>query len=213
MSNSEENRFSSSKVATHLVDICGVSTSRQAVEYALKSDRKAVHKNQSGYKLMAHGIELLTKANTKPGVKVIDGASPFGAKTSSLKEVLRDGYQTVSICDPYVDVNTLDVLYKNLKRGATIKILTVVIKDVPQGTLSRLLNDLRSEGFDVEIRVYKKGTLHDRYLITEKQFVLSGNSLNYLGNKESFLVTLGEDIRQSMLATFNAHWKASTMWA
>ena len=46
-------------------------------------------------------------------------------------------------------------------------------------------------------------------IINSQTFWLSGNSLNHLGNKESFIVRLGEDLRQSMLAIFNSRWKVS----
>jgi len=37
------------------------------------------------------------------------------------------------------------------------------------------------KGFNIEVRVYKQSTLHDRYIMDDKSFWLSGNSLNYSG--------------------------------
>ena len=62
----------------------------------------------------------------------------------------------------------------------------------------------------VEVRVYKNSILHDRYIISDKNFWLCGNSLNYIGNKESFIVLLGDDIRQNMFSTYNCRWKIAT---
>lgn len=209
LSTEGNDRFSSFEIANHLIEKAGLPTSRQAVESALQKNTKECHKNKSGYKLMHDGQEALRKEMAQEGVRFIDANKPFTAKSSTLKEFLDNTYKEVSICDPYIDVNTLDVLFRNFEKGVSIKILTANIIDKPIGTFSRLLKDLVNEGYKIEVKVYPHSELHDRYIMTDKEFLLSGNSLNYLGKKESFLVLLGEDIRQSMLTTFNSRWKSS----
>ena len=78
------------------------------------------------------------------------------------------------------------------------------------GIFSRHLAELRKENYQIEVGVYSSSDLHDRYIMDEKSFWLSGNSLNHLGDKESFIVCLGEDVRQSMMTTFNNRWKVTT---
>lgn len=50
---------------------------------------------------------------------------------------------------------------------------------------------------------YPSSHLHDRYIMDDSHFWFSDNSLNFLGNKESFIVSLGEDIRSSMSEVSN----------
>lgn len=203
-----KDRFSSTEIANFLIEKIGINTSRQAIEYALKKESGACHKNKQGYKLMQKGKDALKSQNK---VIFIDSGKPFTAKNFTLKEILGVNYKELSICDPYVDVNTLDIIYRNFLKGMPIKILTANIIDKPKGSFNRQLIDLKKEGFNIEIRIYKNSTLHDRYIISEKNFWLCGNSLNYLGNKESFIVLLGDDIRQNMISTYNSRWKISTI--
>jgi hypothetical protein len=76
----------------------------------------------------------------------------------------------------------------------------------------RALQDLAKEGFSVEVRVYGSSTLHDRYIMDGTHFWLSGNSLNGLGSKESFIVSLGGDIHQAMSQTFEHRWKTAAIY-
>lgn len=202
-------RFTAGAITTFLIEKYTIKTSRQAVEYALKSDKTSTHKNKDGYKLMEKGRKQLKELKSNEEVVMIEAGKPFSAKNVKLKNIFSTLSNTIYISDPYLDINTLDTIFKNVEQQATIKILTKNIISKPTGTLERHLKDLRSEGLVIEIGVYSSSDLHDRYIMDEKSFWLSGNSLNCLGNKESFIVKLGEDIRQSMLATFNNRWKVS----
>lgn len=203
----KQDRFTSAKIAEYLIERVGINTSRQAIEYALKKDKDACNKNKLGFKIMQKGKDALKNLNK---IIFIDAGKPFAAKYYTLKEMTGTNYNELLICDPYVDINTLDIVYKNFIKSTTIRILTTKLIDKPQGVFKRQLVDLKKEGFNVEVRIYKNSDLHDRYLINDKHFWLSGNSLNHIGNKESFIVLLGEDVRKSMLSTFNERWKIST---
>lgn len=204
LTDSIKDRFSSADIAKFLIEEAGVDASRQAVEYALKKGKGACNRNKLGYKLMQKGRDMLMNQNK---VIFIDAGKPFAAKNFTLKEILGEDYKELSICDPYVDINTLDIIYNNFLKNIPIKVLTSRIIDRPQGAFKRQLADLNKEGFKLEVKVYKNSVLHDRYIINDKNFWLCGNSLNYLGNKESFIVLLGSDIKQNMLSTFNTRWK------
>lgn len=203
-------RFTAGAIAAHLIERRGIKTSRQAIEYALGTDKKATHKNAKGYKLMEGGRAQLRALANKEEVIVIEAGKPFSAKNVELKKVFSSLAGDVLISDPYLDVNSLDVIFKAVDGSTTVKILTQNLVDKPSGTLGRHLADLRKEGYKIEVGVYSGSDLHDRYIMDAKTFWLSGNSLNHLGEKESFLVRLGEDIRQSMTATFNNRWKVAT---
>jgi hypothetical protein len=210
LSSASKDRFSASEIADFLVEKIGFPTSHQAIRYALNKDKKACHKNGSGYKLMEDGKNKLKNHSGHQRVVFVDANKPFTAKNYTLKEILGDSYKEIALCDPYIDQNTLDVIFNNFKEKISIRVLTTKIIEKSTGMFKRQLQDLKNEGFDVEVRMYGNSTLHDRYIMSERHFWLSGNSLNYLGKKESFLVLLGDDIRQSMLATFNSRWKVAS---
>lgn len=204
-----KDRFSCVDIANHLIEICGVSTSRQAVRYALEKDKSVAHKNKSGYKLMEPGRKKLLEQTQNDKVIFIEANKPYSAKNIALKDIFTDLKGETLICDPYIDIHTLDIIFKNSDKKKPVKILTRNIIDKPAGTFTRHLADLRIEGYKVEIGVYTSSDLHDRYIMDSKTFWFSGNSLNHLGNKESFIICLGEDIHQSMLVTFNNRWKVA----
>lgn len=207
LTTNDKDRFYSAEVANFLIEKIGVHTSRQAVEYALKKEKGACNKNKQGYKLMQKGKDALANKNK---VIFIDAGKPFEAKNFTIKEILGTTYKELAICDPYVDINTLDIVYRNFLKDIPIRIMTTNVIDKPQGTFKRQLIDLNKEGYKVEVRVYKNSILHDRYIMSDKNFWLCGNSLNYIGNKESFIVLLGDDIKQNMYSTFNSRWKIAT---
>jgi len=207
LSSSDRDRFSVAEITTYLVENAEITTYSQLVRYALRKSKTACDKNKSGYKLMQEGRNDLQKYSGQNSVVFIDANKPFSAKSFALNKILGDDYRELAICDPYIDHNTLDVIFKNCKKKISIRILTANVIDKPADMLKRQLKDLKEEGFNVEIKVYKSSIIHDRYIINEKHIWFSGNSLNHLGTKESFLILLGEDIRQSMLAIFNSRWK------
>lgn len=192
----------------------GISTSPQAVTYSLSKKNGAFHKGTSGYIIMGKGRNELMSARSTNDDKVIyiEAGKPFTGKAKAISSIFSKLSGEIKICDPYIDMRTLQVVFQNLDKSLPVKILTQTINDKPAGTISNTLKELRKEGYTVEVRVNHTGTLHDRYIMDRSVFWYSGNSLNGLGNKESLLISLGADVRQSMLALFDTHWKkASTI--
>jgi len=210
LSSDAKDRFSASEVATHLVEKCGVNTYRQAVARALEKDPAKSHKNGNGYKLMEPGRRALRDLISNR-VVFIESGKPFSTKNIILKELFQRLRGQILICDPYLDIHTLDILFKNVEKHIPVRILTRNVADKPPGTFSRHLAELRREGFQIEVRQHTASELHDRYIMDDHSFWLSGNSLNHLGNKESFLVSLGDDVRHSMLILFNSRWAAGAL--
>jgi hypothetical protein len=209
LSNDSKDRFSGTEVVNYLVETCGVNTSLQAIKYALEKDRAVVHKNKAGYKLMEPGRKRLAEL-ISDRVIVVESGKPFSAKNVILRDIFKTLTSPIFICDPYLDINTLDLLFKNVDKKHIVKVLTDKIADKPTGSFKSHLEELRREGFQIEIGVCSTSDLHDRYMMDGHSFWLSGNSFNHLGNKESFLILLGEDIRQNMLISFNTRWKTAT---
>ena len=203
-------RSTPSEIAETLVEVFKVPASAKSVYDVLKKSRD-VHKDSKGYKLMKSGLDELSASDEgeKDESVFIEANKPFAGKSIS-KKIFIGMTGTVMICDPYFDSATLDFLYRNFSKKVEIRLLTQKIKDVPSGSLSSQIKELRKEGYHLEVRIYSSSDLHDRYVIDTKDLWLSGNSFNSLGNKESFITRIGSDIRESVLATFNIRWKSST---
>lgn len=205
-----KDRFTASEIANFLIEKKGVNISRQAIQYSLTADPQLTNHSSKGFKLMKNGLDRLSEYLHKDSVIFIEANKPFSAKNITIREIFKNNNGILRICDPYVDIGTLDTLFKCLNKSQKVLLLTSNLIDKPSGIVKRHLIDMISEGLDIEIKIYKVSELHDRYLLDDNSIWLSGNSLNHLGNKESFLVRMGEDIRETMLSTFNRRWKISS---
>lgn len=200
-----ERYFGASEIAQYMIKNLGISTSRQAVHAALTAavKKKFCHSGRDGFSLMKLGQDELLRQIQQEKVVLIEPGKPFAAGIkvetifSSMKGVLK-------ISDPYVDIKTLDVLYRSANLGLPIRLLTAQIKDEP--TVKREIQKMHHEGMDIEVRKTTSTVLHDRYFTDDNHLWLSGNSLNNLGKKESFIVMLGDDMRASVNQTFDSRW-------
>jgi hypothetical protein len=208
MSVPNRNAFTPTEIANFLVDKAHIATTRQAVEQAFKAARGEVYRDGARFRLMQVGRDELASYDQATAVLIIEPGKPFSGKRIAVAEVLSALSGDVKVCDAYCGMRTLDVL-SQIASGRKIRILTQQLIDKPTGSLKRALVDLEKEGLDIEVRVYSASTLHDRYIIDASGAWLSGNSLDNLGNKESLIVALGLDIRQTLDALFDSRWKVS----
>jgi hypothetical protein len=124
-----------------------------------------------------------------------------------MEEILATLKGDIKICDPYLENKTIDFLAE-CRSSSSIKLLTSnVLKE------SKLRRDLaaydKEHASKIEIRISPNGVLHDRYIIHQEGMLLLGTSLNGFAKKQSFLVSLGPDIRDAMEAAFNRMWGSS----
>jgi hypothetical protein len=155
---------------------------------------------------------------TNPGQEQVSrGSNPilFVNPTKAVQSVLNlhQFFETlkgsVRICDPYLDVVTVQHL--EVFTGATaIRLLTSSISDTP--TLRLALTALASHGKQVEVRKPAKDVLHDRYVIDDSTMLILGTSLNSFGKKQCFVIKAGQDIRSALLDNFNQLWNAAKPW-
>lgn len=209
LSDKKADRFGSTEIAKYIVDNLGISTSKQAVQAALMkaTKEKFCHKENGGFKIMKSGQEELLKQMKKGRATLLEPGKPFSAGVE-LGNIFSQMVGVVRFSDPYVDDKTLDIIYKHFSdTKPSIRILTSQITN--EARFKRDLEKMKVEGINIEVRKINKGVLHDRYFIDDKHFWLSGNSLNNLGKKESFIVMLSDGIRQSMLQTFNSRWQSA----
>jgi hypothetical protein len=202
--------LTTNEIVLTLVNTFKIATNKKLVYNSLLKN-KDVHKGTAGYKLMQSGIDQLLPQNNKQGVVLIKANQPFTSRSILLKDIFTGMNGDIKICDPYFDSATLDFVCRNFNKKTNISFLTTSkVKDIPRGSLKSQLNELKKEGYSIEVRIYTSSDIHDRYIINKGIFWLSGTSLNGIGNKESFLVELGKDTAESMTSTFNNRWKASS---
>ena len=209
LSDEDADEFCATEIAKYFVDSLGISTSRQAVQAALtKAARgKLCHKENGKFKLMKNGQLELLKQMRRDRVTLLEPGKPFFAGIE-LEDIFSQMSGVARFSDPYVDQKTLEVIYKTLADPQlSIKILTSKISNPIQ--FKSDLEKIKVERVRIEVRRIGKGILHDRYFMDDNHFWFSGNSLNNLGNKESFIVRLDDDIRQSMLKTFDSRWQSA----
>jgi hypothetical protein len=114
----------------------------------------------------------------------------------------------VSVCDPYTDPRTIDFL-ADCTGATSLRLLTHNVNR--QTAVARDARSFRTQhGKPLDIRIDSGGQLHDRYAIDDRRMVLFGTSLNSIGNKQSFVVQLGPDVRAATLAAFERAWAAAS---
>jgi hypothetical protein len=196
-------------MSTVLRDAYGIDLSRQRIETTLSTEKGTVAKRNIGgrraYQLMAAGSEELDAA--RDAVIFVEPAEGFSGlrETHSLLATLRGDLR---VCDPYVDLRTLDALAE-CSAADSIRLLTQNVKS-PKGVQQGAKAYQGEHGITLDIRKSQDRTLHDRYLIHESGMLLVGTSLNGLGLKQSFVVALTDDIRTDVLAAFEATWDTAT---
>lgn len=112
------------------------------------------------------------------------------------------------ICDPYVGSRTLDFLTM-IDKTCKVRILTQTIEN--KNNFERELKDFKKEfpAIDVEVRVFSGKALHDRFIITDNSYWSVGSSLKDLGNKDTIVSKLGDEVKDALLETFENRWQES----
>jgi len=197
------------QIADILRDGEGIHVPRQRAASILQRENGAVtrkrHKGRNLYKIMKQGIEELA-----PAVLSSVYVDPEQALTQirRMEEILATLKGDLKICDPYIENKTIDFLAE-CRSSSSIKLLTSnVLKE------SKLRRDLtayeKEHASKIEIKVLPNGMLHDRYILHQEGMLLLGTSLNGFAKKQSFLVSLGPDIRAATEAAFNRAWASAT---
>lgn len=204
-------RLTATEVSDILRDVFGHSVSRQRVAAILGNERKTIHHAKRGdkwaYRIMQPGLADL-QALPLSIVYIRPEEALSGIR--SVQEIFGAGSGKTAICDPYVDASTVDLL-SDFTKATELRLLTTNVKNAQAfkrdiGLLSKQM------GIPVEVRLAHAGVLHDRYVIHEDGMLLCGTSLNGLGKKQSYVVSLPDDIRHASLSAFDDYWsKASPL--
>jgi hypothetical protein len=207
--------------AEHIVaclEAAGVSAKRKSVSRALAraSDRISTTKGLDGdtlYRLMTKGEREVAHylGGGRLSVVRVDGSTPRTAR-QTLSEILGLLDESVSICDPYYGVRTLESL-DCIPKATAVRFLTAKTNESPQ-KLSGPFRDFVKERPKVQFRQTSSHSLHDRYVVTTGQLLILGHGLKDIGAKESFIIRLGStlvpDLVKQIIRSFDEHWKSAT---
>jgi len=163
-------------------------------------------KHKWHYSILTQGLEELNTSDSK--VTVIDPKNAL-QHVKSLHDQLAELTGNIYICDPYLDAVTLEHL-DSCSESTSLFLLTHNIQDT--GRLRQLLSAFSSAKKKIEIRKTKKSVIHDRYIIDKKGMLILGTSLNGFGKKQCFIISVGQDIRSTMLDSFKSHWDTADEW-
>lgn len=197
------------EISTVLRDVYSIDVPRQRVEGILSRETGTVAKRKrSGkraYQLMNTGTKQLDTIGT--AVTFIEPTQAY-TKLREVHAILGSVPGDLRVCDPYVEMRTLDMLAE-CKKADSIRLLTVNVKQ-PAGFNQAAKAFVTEHGIALDVSTLPPGVLHDRFLIHDDGMLMFGTSLNGLGLKQSFVVALGEDIRASVTTTFDTDWQRAT---
>jgi hypothetical protein len=204
-----EKTMTPAEIESVLRDVYGISVSRQKIEAALSKERGTVARRKRdrrrAYQLMQAGIDELA---AKQAVVVFVDPQQALSSIRETQAIFADLRGDLRVCDPYVDGKTLDLL-ADCKAAASIRLLAMNINKRP--AFERDVKAFTKEhGAILEVRVASQKVLHDRYIIHDDGMLLLGTSLNGLGFKQSFVVSLGEDLRSTVLWAFDDVWSGGS---
>lgn len=200
--------LSAAEVARRLTNVHKIATDANAVRMGFKrAARGLVHaKKQDGgttYAIMEEGERYLSSLG-EPRVVLIEPDKAYSSRRR-VEEFFQGCTGLIKICDPYVDARSLDPLTAIPKRSE-IRLLTSNVYDGAR--VQKEIEAYRKEYSLLEVRV-SRDALHDRYLILEDKIWSLGHSLNGLGKREAFIISLGQDMRSQMVVLFDRRWATS----
>lgn len=183
---------------------------RQRVASVLSSAKELVSRSGRGtparFLLLRPGVDRLRSQNAS--VILIDPTASFTA-ISTLEGILGGVSGEVLLCDPYVDDKTLLVL-SAVPTSSTVKLLTLNISDPAQ--FRRKLSAYNQQYGNLEIRTSVKNDLHDRYFLDASRMWIVGQSLNGIGKKQTFIISVGTDVRLATERAFQQRWNGASKW-
>lgn len=202
--------LTASKMSASLLNDHGISLNWKTIEKILSENPKlaARHKKDKKWEftITNPGQEQVSSGNNP--ILFVDPMKAVKA-VLSLHEFFQDLKGSVRVCDPYLDLVTVQHL-EVFTNATVIRLLTHKVSDTP--TLRLAVTALGSQGRQVEIRKPAADVLHDRYVIDDTSMLILGTSLNSFGKKQCFVIKAGQDIRTALLNNFNQLWNAATVW-
>jgi hypothetical protein len=139
---------------------------------------------------------------------VIEAGKVYSGKKLLQEIVVPNIGTSLYICDPYIGARTLDFI-NNIGHKCKIQLLTQTIQE--KSNFERELNDFKKEfpEIEIEVRIFSKTSLHDRYMISDGAAWSIGSSLKDLGNKDTLVTRLGNEVKFALTEVFENRWLES----
>jgi hypothetical protein len=140
---------------------------------------------------------------------IVESGKVYSGKKLFQELVISNIGPTAKICDPYCGTRTLDLVH-GIKQKCKISLLTQIIEQ--KETFKRELNDFCKEfkDLEIEVRIFNGKTLHDRYIISGDNCWSIGSSLKDLGNKDTTITKLEEEVRYAIEEMFDNRWREAS---
>lgn len=203
-----EEKHQSKEVSGEIWNLFKITCSNVAV--LLKNKKYLLNKN--GW-IQRYGADTRNSDDT-PIQKIktiyIEAGKPVTA-LSKTGEILESLVGEILICDNYFGFKSMVNLYK-LKESKNIKFICGNIKG-DRKEIVKLIQDFNKEDHKLEVKIFDRAQLHDRYIITEKELIILGHGFADLGNKESLIIVIPKsfvrDICEELKNRFIQKWNGS----
>ncbi len=164
------------------------------------------------YKITKPGEEYLDSLEGRGLLKILylkpDSHRDSRRKLEDLVSKLKG--KELKICDPYYGLNTLGVLEEIVRSGHRVKFLSHKTNENVTKFNKELTYLKKHYPKKIELRIYPKKELHDRYILCDDAFLIVGQGIKDLGNKESLVVVIedrfGKETRKLLEKTFFERW-------
>lgn len=200
------------------LDKLGVAVDRSNLlrAFARAQDRLRIitQDGEKKYKVMTKGRQEVEEILSISGPQVIyiQGDQPRTIR-KKISDMFSGLQGEVLICDPYYGLRSLDIL-EQIPKSCDVRFLTAKTSE-KKTKLQNAINDFIKENPKIEIRIYPTPQdLHDRYLIDQDSVWFLGHGIKDVGNKESFIIRIGNQIASDQIVTlregFDKRWSKST---
>jgi len=187
---------------------------RVYLHYAKKAGLVDERERADGVKLLSLNIRGLKVVKDllaqSMGAKVwlIEAGATYSGKKLFKEIVLSKPSSIIKICDPYCGVKLLDLL-SEIKGNCKVHVLTQTIERKEK--FKRELEDFKREfqNIEIEIRVFEDNKLHDRYIITETDYLSVGISIKDIGKKDALITKLPDEVKYALEEIFNKRWQSA----
>jgi hypothetical protein len=175
--------------------------------------KKKYLSNRKGWKQRYGASENISRSRDGENniiVSYIEAGKPITAlnKIEVLLEKLKGD---ILICDNYLGIKSMVNIYK-MKNANSIKIICGSVKSDTK-EMKNLIKDHNKEKNNLEVGIFDKTKLHDRYIITDDYLMILGHGFADLGNKESLVIMIPnrfvKDITNDLRNRFSQKWKGS----
>lgn len=198
----DKQRFSTKEITDYLINNLGITVTRQGVEYALRNDKKATHKNSEGYKLMENGRNqlILNSAKKITTKKATSKAGTYNyvnpkriADLKSLRVTLFDISKLIRFCEE------LSTTFHYELYLSTAMLVRAIIDHVPpvfdKNTFTEVANNFGSKSFkdsmknlDNSSRKISDSHLHTQ--IRKKEVLPNSNQVDFTNDLDVLLAEI-----------------------